>query len=489
MADYRTQLEEERLKLLEEQLEYLKFNKLDFYHPYAKQKEFHQALGGQNKAVTERLFMAANQSGKTYAGAMEVAYHLTGKYPKWWKGRRFERPNKWWVAGDSGETTRDNPQRLLLGDIGSWGEGTIPKDCIGKHLSARGTGGLVDHISIKHVSGGNSDLFFKFYGKGREKWQGATIDGLWFDEEPPADVYDEGLIRLKRNKGIALTTFTPLLGMSDVVMRFWQPNPDDPANDYRQLINMTIDDIAKEEHGHVTEDEVKAWIAGIPEHEREARTKGIPLLGSGKVFPMDPAEIRCDPFPIPKFWPRIMGIDFGWGEHPTAAVCIAIDPENKKLYMYDSYKSKETGIAYHAMYLRRKGHIPIAWPHDGLQKDKSSGLQVAQLYRDQGLWLISEHAQYPDKRKNGLEASVAEVYDLFKSGNLKVFTTLQDFWDEYGIFHRKDGRIVAVRDDTIAAMRYALMMRRYAEPYKEPPKERQKYDQTKKVRDTSWMSH
>ena len=102
------------LQLLEELEEKRHYNQWDTYVPYKKQREFHKC------SARERLFEAGNQLGKTYDGGMEVAYHLTGIYPDWWEGKRFppNRPIKAWVAGESGESTRDNPQRILCGKIG-----------------------------------------------------------------------------------------------------------------------------------------------------------------------------------------------------------------------------------------------------------------------------------------------------------------------------------------------------------------------------------
>src|SRR5262249_33508438 len=101
-------------------------DRLGTYKPYAKQKAFHEA-GATHR---ERLMMAANQSGKTLAGGMEVAMHATGRYPDWWKGRRFDRPTVGWVAGVTGETVRDTVQRVLIGRVGQEGSGAVPKDAI-----------------------------------------------------------------------------------------------------------------------------------------------------------------------------------------------------------------------------------------------------------------------------------------------------------------------------------------------------------------------
>jgi phage terminase large subunit-like protein len=160
-------------------------NQLATYRPYPKQETFHEA-GARHR---ERLFMAGNQLGKTRAGASEEAMHATGRYPPWWRGRRFDAPTVSWCAGVTGESTRDNVQRLLLGRPGARGTGALPGDAILDISAARGVAGLADTIKIAHVSGGTSTIALKFYEKGREKWQGETLHRIWFDEEPPADIY------------------------------------------------------------------------------------------------------------------------------------------------------------------------------------------------------------------------------------------------------------------------------------------------------------
>ena len=451
--------------------------KLLFYTPYPKQVEFHHL----NKR--ERLFMAGNQLGKTLAGGAEVAFHLTGLYPKageylypqfwpgteiecpyWgkdifpkgWQGRRFNTATKWWVAGLTGESTRDNPQKILLGEIGQWGEGMIPKACLGKPSMARGTADLVDHVKVEHVSGKWSHLFFKTYGKGRERWQGETIHGLWFDEEPPEDVYSEGITRTNTKLGPIIITFTPLKGMSDVVSRFLIPQENDPGKEDRGVVNMTIDDAY-----HYTPEQKVQIVAQYPEHEREARSKGVPILGSGRVFTVPESMIQED-IETPHHWLRIIGFDFGWGDHPTAAVLCAIDQHTDSFHVIGAYREKQGIPAIHSAAIKSWGFVPVAWPHDGLQHDKSSGKQIAQLYREQGLNMLYEHSQYPDERGFGVEAGLTEMLQFMQTGRFKVARHLTDWFEEYRMYHRKEGRVVPVRDDLISATRYAFMSRRYA---------------------------
>ena len=199
-------------------------NRLKSYKPYTKQAEFHAA----GLTHDERLFMAGNQLGKTVAGGFEWAIHLTGRYPKWWNGRVFDGPVKFWAAGVTGLSTRDNPQRILIGPPmlqEAWGTGAIPFDCIKETVNGRGVPAGLDSAIIRHGGGGDvqaqeSIVSFKAYEQGREKWQGETIDGVWCDEEPPLDIYSEGKTRVQANNGIMIVTFTPLKGMSDVVNLF-----------------------------------------------------------------------------------------------------------------------------------------------------------------------------------------------------------------------------------------------------------------------------
>ncbi len=194
-------------------------NKLLGYRPYPRQREFHEA-GATHR---ERLFMAGNQLGKTLAGGFECAMHLTGRYPDWWAGRRYDRAVHLWAAGVTGESTRDNPQRILLGPPAirdKWGTGAIPGDAIVNTSLGRNLADAADSIVVRHSGGGLSILTFKAFGLGREKWQGQTLDGVWFDEEPPLDIYTEGLTRTNATGGFTMITFTPLLGISGVVRLF-----------------------------------------------------------------------------------------------------------------------------------------------------------------------------------------------------------------------------------------------------------------------------
>ena len=176
----------------------------------------------------ERCAMMANRVGKTFSlGGYEMACHLTGLYPAWWEGRRFTTPISAWAAGDTYETTRDIIQLTLLGEITFKdgkktpdGRGVIPGHLVGRNTWRSNPPDLIDTVLVRHTTGRNSFLGFKSYDQGRKKFQGTGRHVIWFDEEPPADVYNEALIRTATLNGIIMLTFTPLSGMSEVVLSF-----------------------------------------------------------------------------------------------------------------------------------------------------------------------------------------------------------------------------------------------------------------------------
>lgn len=395
--------------------------------------------------------MAGNQLGKTFSGGAEAAMHATGKYPDWWLGRRFDKPTVAWASGVTGLATRDTVQRILVGRESAIGTGAIPGDDILETVSARGIPGLLDSILVKHISGGVSTIALKSYEQGREKWQGETLDWVWFDEEPPQDIYTEGLTRTNATNGITWMTFTPLMGMSTVVGRFLvESNPD------RNVTNMTIDDV-----GHYSAEKKAQIVASYPAHEREARAKGIPTLGSGRIYPVEESIIAIDPIKLDPTWLRLGGLDFGW-DHPFAAVDVAWDREHDVIYVTRSHRAREQTPIMHAGALRGWGTwLPWAWPHDGANHEKGSGEQLVEQYRAQGLRMMDQRAQF-ENGSNSVEAGLMDILDRMQTGRFKVFRHLADWWEEFRLYHRKDGKIVKERDDLMDATRYAVMMLRNA---------------------------
>lgn len=437
------------LELLKEKQNRIKFNKLKHYKPYAKQREFH-TLGAY---YNERCFMAGNQLGKSLAGSFEVAMHATGIYPDWWEGKRFKEANVGWACGVTGEAIRDSIQKLIVGDITNpdeIGTGSLPKDTIISTQKAMGTSNLLDYVKVRHIDGGVSTIKFKSYALGREKFQAATIDWVWFDEEPPADIYAEGMTRTNVNGRFGFLTYTPLLGMSETTYSFMR----EPKKS-QVLLNVTIYDV-----DFMTDGEKEEILNGYRAHERDARAMGIPILGSGRIFQIAEDKIWYDDLDVMPGFYHIGGLDFGW-DHPQAGVHLIWDKDTDIIYVDKAFRMSECTPANAAITYNSWGDFPWAWPHDGYQHDKGSGLQLADQYRKAGMTMLQVHATH-EHGGNGVEAGLAEMNERMASGRLKIKRSLEDWWEEFRLYHRQDGKIVKKRDDLICATRYALMMRRFA---------------------------
>tara|TARA_R110002074_G_scaffold341526_3_gene512046 strand:- start:1288 stop:2700 length:1413 start_codon:yes stop_codon:yes gene_type:complete len=433
-----------------------KTNLMNSYKPYDYQKKFHGSLASQ------RLLMAGNRVGKSFSGAMEMAYHCTGLYPEWWTGKRFNRPVRCWVGGVSNETTRDVCQKELTGqpdDPSAKGMGSIPLKLIGETVRKPGVPNAFNSVVIKHTSGGYSRIGFKAYEMGKEKWMGESLDVIWLDEEPPQSIYSQALTRTADKGGIVYMTFTPEQGMTETVAQF--------VNNLKtgqELIQATWDDAP-----HMTKDIRNQILSALPPHERKMREMGIPQLGSGLVFPIAEDDIVCEHFEIPDYFPRICAIDFGW-DHPTACVWVAWDRDSDIVYVYDSYAMRQETVPVHASAIKSRGFwIPVVYPMDGRQADKGSGKSLAVQYREEGVNLLREHFTNPPQTGmkegsggNSVEAGVMEMLTRFQTKRLKIFENQGKLMEELRMYHRKEGKIVPMNDDVISALRYAVMSLRKA---------------------------
>jgi hypothetical protein len=219
----------------------------------------------------------------------------------------------------------------------------------------------------------------------------------------------------------------------------------------RHVTSMTIDDVE-----HYTAEEKARIIASYPAHEREARAKGVPTMGSGRVFPIAEELIAVDPFPIPDFWAQIGGLDFGV-DHPFAAVNLAWDKDADCLYVTRTCRlkgehkdGKWTGSpVFHAASIRPWGEwIPYAWPHDGLERDRQSGDTLADQYRTHHLNMLHERATHEDGT-NGVEAGITEILERMQSNRFKVFKNNGEWFEDFRLYHRKS----AIHADVVEAAR------------------------------------
>jgi len=454
------------------ELEYRqKFDKLSLYFPYGLtetleiegwskkpwQLDFHNA-----GYLRERMLCAGNRVGKTRTAGAEVAMHMTGIYPDWWEGKRFNEPVLVWTGSPTNETSRDIVQKELLGGVTKedLGSGWIPKEKIhGKPKNKQaGISDVVDLFRVKHISGGISSCVLKTYEQGWRKWQGTEPEVVWMDEEPEDNevqgkIYTEALTRLLTSGGMLMVTFTPLLGVTTLVEHFQN------GGDAIYLDTATWDDAP-----HLDNQAKLELSASYQDYEREARTLGVPMMGEGRAFTTPEEELKVDPFEIPNHFARIKGIDFGI-DHPAAVIDMAWDRDKDIIYITRAWKKKGAKTEEHAQAINQgETWVPVSWPHDGTNREKSNGKRLKDNYRAYGVKFLSMSARYDNEKggAQGVEGIVQQFDDRCRDGELKVFSTCTSFFDEYRNYHRKGGQLTKTRDDILKACFYALMMRRFA---------------------------
>jgi len=391
----------------------------------------------------ERLMLAANRVGKTEGvGGYEMALHLTGQYPDWWVGRRFKKPVRAWAAGDTSKTVREILQQKLLGPVGAWGTGLIQGDCIERTVRAAGVADTVEIVYVKHISGGISILVFKSYDQRRESFQGTEQDVIWLDEEPPLDIYTECLLRTMTNNGMLMLTFTPLLGMSEVVLTFLPGGRLEAQAEGSKFVVMATWDDAP----HLTKESKEELWKSIPPFQRDARSKGIPQLGSGAIYPVPESDLLVEPFKLPDFWPRGYGMDVGW--NCTAAIWGAWDRQTDTLYLTHELARSQAEPSVIAHGIKAPGDwIPGFIDPASRGRGQKDGSQLLSDYVQLGL-----HLTLAD---NGVESGLYSVWNRMATGRLKVFSNLSGWLQEFRLYRRdQKGAVVKDNDHRMDAMRY-----------------------------------
>lgn len=453
--------------MLDEQARRRKYNRLGLIFPdtgprarslYPKHCEF-MALGA---TTAIRIFLAANQIGKSTTGCVELTYHLTGLYPHWWVGRRFTKPIRAWAASDTQQTVRDNLQRHLVGDeVDGYGTGFIPLACIDVDKIAKKSApaGAIDFVKVKSVFGGWSTLVFKSYDQRRPKFQADQIDVVLLDEEPDdMGIYTECVTRTAATDGIVMMTFTSLKGITLLVMKFLpefagvdvneteydENGVEKVDNSSRAVVICGWDDVP-----HLSEATKAKLKAEYGEAELDARTKGIPSIGQGQVYPFKEESFVIDPMDTPPFWPRVAALDPGGSkEDPskkTAALWAAWDQESDIVYIYSEHYQPLADVAVHAAALKARGlWIPFV-SDDSVDVE---GNTTVGKYAKQGL--LIRKAQKSEKR-----ARILEVHNRFATGRIKVSRTLKNFLMEFRLYRSNEkGQITSQHDHLMNCLEY-----------------------------------
>jgi len=417
---------------------------------YPKQMLFFAA----GKHFQERCFMAANRVGKSLGvGGYEVTCHLTGIYPDWWPGRRFDRPVQVWASGKTSITTRDILQSIFLGPKERIGTGMIPARSIVHTIPKSGVPDALEIIYVRHEpTGQHSMLQFKSYDQKRQAFEGTTRDVILLDEEPPLDIYIECLTRtmatdIGAENGLILLTFTPLQGLTELIQQFLPGGrvvDDKPrAHGKKFFVPCTWDEVP-----HLSQEAKDALYESYPPYIRKARSKGIPSFGAGAIYPFEEELIKVEDFAIPDHWPRCFALD----AQPLrkSHVMMAWDREAQIVYVTHCYKREGVEPAVQVQSIKAHGDwIPGVGDAAALVKD-SERYRYIDVYKRLGLDI-----SLPQK---GVESGIQEVYNLMAAGQLKVFVSCTQWFDEYRLYRRnEDGRIVKENDHLLDSTRYGVV--------------------------------
>lgn len=399
-----------------------------------------------------------HNTGKSNTASFKVFCHATGLYPDWWDGPRFNRPTNGWCVGVTNESTRDNPQRKLIGArLDEPGGGWLPLNTIVDFSKRRNIEDAVDTIWVRHVSGGISTIGFKANEMGREKLQGPTLDWVWGDEELDKGVFDELVQRTSAiDDSQIMITFTPLKGVTPMVL--FLLDTDDETIVKKIYLSVY-------QAKHISPERIKQMeeMYRNEPHLLKARMEGIPTVGEGLIYPFDPKDLFIRPFETEKWWPRLGAVDFGW-THPTAIGGAVMDPDTSAIYVDRLHYKSNMRVPDHCSVMRSWGDIDYACDPAGLQADKASGIKLMHAYLND---LQPGWENIPDERRrmfpadNAVFAGISEVYGMMKEGKLFFFDKpeMEPFRRELMLYRYdpKTGKPIKTNDDALDMLRYLVM--------------------------------
>jgi phage terminase large subunit-like protein len=334
----------------------------------------------------------------------------------------------------------------MLGPWSDRGTGLILGDCIVNVSPKQGIAEAAEIVTVKHVSGGNSQLIFKSFDQRREAFQGTEQDIIWLDEECPQDIYQECLLRTMTNDGMIILTFTPLMGLTPLVADFLEGGSvEDPKNNAsKQVIMASWEDVP-----HISKEAREEFLSEVAPFQREARSRGVPQLGSGAIYQIAEDSLLVDPFDIPAHWPKAYGLDVGWNR--TAGIWGALDRETDVLYLYHEHYVGQAEPAIQALGIKAPGEwIPGVIDPASNGRSQHDGQQLIELYRQHGLNI--------EQADNSVEAGIYNVWERMARNRLKVFKSLASWRKEFRLYRRDEkGKIVKADDHIMDATRYLVM--------------------------------
>ena len=406
---------------------------------HQKQLAFHKCQ------KRNRWVFGGNRSGKTECGAVEAVWWARGIHPY----RQNRKDVAGWIVSLSYEVQRDVAQSKFLSYLNpDWIEDIVMQS--GKKASAEY--GIIDYILIKNVFGGTSKISFKSCDQGREKFQGASLDFVWFDEEPPKDIYDECRMRVVDRRGDLWGTMTPLKGLTWVYDEIY--------------LNSSQDDEVWHEHVEwadnpfLDENEVKNLSKCMDEDSLASRRYGKFSEAEGIVYKeFDPSTHVIEPFDVPFEWQDEISIDPGLN-NPLACLFFAVDYDGV-VYAVGEWYMAGKDIDYHANEIFKlaqklgwhtdaKGRLTALIDSAADQHTLASRKSVTELFYERNI-LVNTNVN------KQLFSGIAQVKSYFAEGKIKIFSTCVNLIRELKTYWWGKGDKPIKKDDhALDALRYYL---------------------------------
>lgn len=420
------------------------YNTGDVVHK--KQIEFHKCL------KRNRWVFGGNRTGKTECGAVECVYLARGIHPYKQNKKNIEG----WVVSLSTQVQRDVAQKKILNYINpDWIVDIVMLS--GKKDFAEN--GVIDYIKIRNVFGGESRIGFKSCDQGREKFQGASLDFVWFDEEPTYEIYIECKMRTIDKCGEIFGTMTPLKGLTWVYDTIYLNENNDPEVWYEQM--------DWQDNPYLNGDEIDMLEKTLSSEELEARKYGRFISRGGMVYSEFNENVNViEPFLVPKEWYDKISIDPGLN-NPLSAHWYAVDFDGNIFVIAEHYE-KGRSVEYHSGKIKNiseelgwkkepNGMIACLIDSAAKQKTLASEKSVCELFYDNGI-LVN-----PNVNKD-LFSGINRVKSYFKNSQgeskLFIFKNCVNLIREIkGYFWGKEDIPVKRDDHSLDELRYYIMSR------------------------------
>ncbi|MDE5722121.1 MAG: terminase family protein [Clostridia bacterium] len=436
------------LRLAQLGCELKKRREADKLAAYNKAKRHKKQIAFHKCKKRNRWVFGGNRSGKTECGAVECLWMLRGIHPY----RKNRKDVFGWAVSLSTQVQRDVAQAKILHYLPkSWVEDITMLS--GRRDSP--SGGVIDQIKIKNVFGGVSTLGFKSCDQGREKFQGSSLDFVWFDEEPPRDIYEECLMRVMDRRGDIFGTMTPLKGKTFIYNEIFLNRRKNPEV-WHEFMNWS-------DNPYLSKKEIKLLECALPSSALDSRKFGKFSEGAGLVYPeFDESVHVIKPFAVPPEWQDNISIDPGLN-NPLSAHWYCVDWDGN-VYVIAEHFAAGKDVDFHADAIKEisrkigwrtdsRGRIRALIDSAANQRTLASSKSVTELFYERG---ILADANVNKEVFSGIER--VKSYLKGVGAKLFIFSNCVNMIDEFKTYSWADGDTPVKRDDhCMDELRYYIM--------------------------------